>query len=188
MKKLSNFYFIILILPFLFTVLNSNGQSFKNDEKWTRFNYKKMSVSMPQATKQRDSLNVNLFLSEIDSAVALITSVVPNSGLNTKDSVFQKALEMNGLDTLKAIAQVSLVIGSSTLTSLEKIKLVSGISGLEYSFRYDDLKSNKPMHTFMLIFLNNDFFYCLSATGTEDSLERLLHYKHLFFNSLNISQ
>jgi hypothetical protein len=143
------------------------------------------SFSLPASPVFHNDLDVDYYSYSVDTALALQVHVMNDVSIDTDSELFSEALRENSGDTLRAIAQLFLVLCNADLVSIADIE-TDNHAGLDVGFSYNDLIAPEKLYSFIRIFRFNNRFLTFTITGIESDLARLQSYRNFFFASINL--
>ena len=162
----------ILLAPSMLALFMASAQ----DSTWVHVSYPAYDCSwqMPDTPTMLDTLGVRMYSLELDSTMAItvhfIQDVLPDTTLG---SLYQAAYDVEG-DTLRAMAQVMLVLSYGELLAIADT-VVNGVPSLDLSFAVQEHEEAEPQLIHARLYYWKQRFITFSVTAAyRDATEATL--------------
>ncbi len=180
--------YIFSVLVLLNFSTNAISQA-NNTFNWSPFQESQYNLSFDLPSPNvdiKDTLGTKMYSFGLDSTLATQVHIVDNMQIGSSDAVVQDVLNQYGADTLRAIAEVMMLVTNSQLLSVQNVTAASGDVGLEIGFEYQSLMSNATTVTFMQFYLIDNHFISFTVTGRTSAINQINTTRNTFFSSISI--
>jgi len=171
MKSTLYQFFTSSLIIFIF-VFAANAQNFG------------LNFELPETPLILDTLRNKIYANSIDSKLALQVHIFSEPDFDETPVAFSEALHKENSDTLRAIADLMLLITNSESTEVINVQN-NGVARLQLGLRYLTLSTETPYHTFIQYYLRYNYFYAFTVTVAESDLERGVAYRDRLFDSID---
>lgn len=151
--------------------------------QWENISQFGVRFSLPEIPLTFDTLRNNVWANNIDAQLALQVHIFSEPDFGQTPIAFAEALRKENSDTLRAIADLMLLITNSESTEVIEVQN-NGVDGLQLGMHYLTMATEVPYHTFIQYYLRDNYFYAFTVTIAENDLERGITYRNRLFDSI----